>query len=333
MSRDFAAMWRAESPQVRRQYEEAAEKRKAEHLRKYPGYRYQPARKRIAETKRRADAVSPTLRHHSTSPSASPMREATSMSQTAHQPAAERRPSPSERRPSSWALRGSGPEEATARTPSLAEEARWEYGDTFRRSAYAPDAHRGHHLSHDLRVDRSITYQGRTGHPAAGYAAELSHAAWSSSYHPSTSSSAQASYSKQAFYNPHSFYERGSGQSSSGAAAVLDSTQDHRSTIPLQGLYQTARPSSYRNVGTTGELYPYANTGAAVPNKSSYYDNPFSEQHPQRYSSLPHKDARESSSSSSDAHQSRSAHQQRPAYPSYSSSSAQLEGASRQRHY
>ncbi|KAL9939757.1 hypothetical protein V8E36_001574 [Tilletia maclaganii] len=162
MSRDFAAMWRAESPQVRRQYEEAAEKRKAEHLRKYPGYRYQPARKRIAETKRRADAVSPTLRHHSTSPSASPMREATSMSQTAHQPAAERRPSPSERRPSSWALRGSGPEEATARTPSLAEEARWEYGDTFRRSAYAPDAHRGHHLSHDLRVDRSITYQVRT---------------------------------------------------------------------------------------------------------------------------------------------------------------------------
>ncbi|KAK0538295.1 hypothetical protein OC835_001467 [Tilletia horrida] len=39
MSRDFASMWRTESPAVRRHYEQLAEQRKAEHLQRYPDYR------------------------------------------------------------------------------------------------------------------------------------------------------------------------------------------------------------------------------------------------------------------------------------------------------
>ncbi|KAL9939759.1 hypothetical protein V8E36_001576 [Tilletia maclaganii] len=57
ISRDFAAMWRAEPAAVRQHYKEAAERCKAEHLERYPHYRYRPVRKASIR-----DPTSPAVR-------------------------------------------------------------------------------------------------------------------------------------------------------------------------------------------------------------------------------------------------------------------------------
>ncbi|KAF8891704.1 hypothetical protein BD779DRAFT_1512553 [Infundibulicybe gibba] len=45
VSKAIAAMWRAESPSMRKEYERRAEARKLEHAQMYPGYRFQPVSK------------------------------------------------------------------------------------------------------------------------------------------------------------------------------------------------------------------------------------------------------------------------------------------------
>ncbi|KAJ7755711.1 hypothetical protein DFH07DRAFT_742999, partial [Mycena maculata] len=45
VSKEISAMWKAESPHIRAEYERRADLRKAEHQAMYPEYRFQPVKR------------------------------------------------------------------------------------------------------------------------------------------------------------------------------------------------------------------------------------------------------------------------------------------------
>ncbi|KAJ7128884.1 hypothetical protein C8R43DRAFT_957402 [Mycena crocata] len=49
VSKEISAMWKAETPDVRAEYERRAEEKKAEHSAMYPQYRFQPVKKEVKE--------------------------------------------------------------------------------------------------------------------------------------------------------------------------------------------------------------------------------------------------------------------------------------------